>query len=117
MLDGLPKLNRRGAAVAASLQHSIISGFDIDEFGIARAELAEFSAYGSGIAFLVEEFLPLVIGRPPASAAIVPAGDPRIDSRSKRDAVHTRLIPDNALKHRKRETFVQMRHASRSERE
>ena len=100
--------------MAAGLQCSIISGFNIDEFGIARAELAEFSAYGAGLAFLFEEFLPLVIGRPPASAAVVPAGDPRIDSRSKRNAVHTGLIPDNALTDRKRETFVQKHHASLS---
>jgi hypothetical protein len=114
LLDDLPKLSRRGAAVAAGLQRSIIGGFDIDEIGIARAELTKFSADGSGIAFLVEEFLPLVIGRPPASTAIVPAGNPFIDSGSQRNAEHTVLILDNALKHRKRETFVQKHHASRS---
>jgi hypothetical protein len=102
------------AAIFASLQRSITSSFDIDKFGIARAELAEFSAYEPGIAFLVEEFLPFVIGRPPAGAAVIPTGDRCIDSGSKRNAIHTVPILDNALKHRKRETFVQKHQASRS---
>ena len=58
--------------------------FDIDEFSVAWAELAQFSAYRAGIAFLLEEMLPLVIGRPPALAAVIPGSDSRIDSGSKR---------------------------------
>jgi hypothetical protein len=79
-----------------------MNGFDIDEFGIARAELAQFSAYRSGIAFLVEEILPLGIGRPPAVAPVIPAGDPRIDSGSKRNAVHICEMQVNTLKYSKR---------------
>jgi hypothetical protein len=44
--------------------------FDVDNFDIARAEAAQFIAYRSSIAFFVEELLPLVIGRPPAVAAV-----------------------------------------------
>jgi hypothetical protein len=32
------------------------------DFGMARAEVAQFITYWSGIAFLVEERLPVVIG-------------------------------------------------------
>jgi hypothetical protein len=41
----------------------------------------------SGIAFLFEELLPPVIGRPSAVAPVIPACDPLIRSRSKRDAI------------------------------
>jgi hypothetical protein len=37
-------------------------GFDIDDFGNARAELAQFLAYRPCLALLVEELPPLVIG-------------------------------------------------------
>ena len=76
-------------------------GFDIDEFGIARAQLPQFLTYWSGIAFVVEEILPLVICRPPAVAAVIPGGDPCIDSRSKRNAVHAYLMRPNMLNYRK----------------
>jgi hypothetical protein len=51
-----------GATAGPALEYDIMSGFDIDEFGIARAELAQFSAFRSSIAFLVKETLPLGIG-------------------------------------------------------
>jgi len=76
-------------------------GFDIDEFGIARAQLPQFLTYRSGIAFVVEEILPLVICRPAAVAAVIPGGDPCIDSRSKRNAVHAYLMRPNMLNYRK----------------
>ena len=44
-------------------------------------------AYRFGIAFLVEELLSRVIGRPPTPATVVPGGDTRIGPGSKRDAV------------------------------
>ena len=51
----LLKLSTSWAAIAArAVGRNVLSGFDIDEFGIARAELAQFSAYQSGIALLVE---------------------------------------------------------------
>jgi len=65
----------------------VLHRFDVDDFGIARAEDAQFIAYGSGIAFLGEELLPFVVGRPPAVAAVVPTGDPRASSASKCNAV------------------------------
>jgi hypothetical protein len=72
---------------------------------MARAELAQFLAYRSGIAFLVEELLPLVICRPPAVATVKPASDPRIGSGSKRNAVHIYLMPENTLKAGKRQSI------------
>ena len=51
--------------------------FNVDDCAIVRAEAAQLMAYWSGIAFLVEKLLPLVIGRP-AVAADIPAGDPSI---------------------------------------
>jgi hypothetical protein len=60
--------------------------FDVYDFGIARAEAAQSMAYWSGIAFLVEDLLPFVIGRPSAVAAVIPAGDP-CGSGSKCNAV------------------------------
>ena len=80
--------------------------FDIDEFSVAWAELAQFSAYRAGIAFLLEEMLPLVIGRPPALAAVIPGSDSRIDSGSKRYAVHICLIRGNILNYRKLDLFI-----------
>ena len=55
--------------------------------GIARPELAQFVTHWFGVAFLVEELLPLVIGRPPAVAPVIPARDSLVGSRSKRDAI------------------------------
>ena len=43
--------------------------FNIDELGVARAEVAQFMAYGSGIAFLVEKILPLAVVSPPVVAS------------------------------------------------
>jgi hypothetical protein len=42
----------------------------------ARTTAAQFVAHWSGIALFVEDLPPVVIGRPPAAAAVVPAGDP-----------------------------------------
>ena len=85
-----------------AFERNIVSGFDIDEFGIARAELAQVLAYRSGIALFVEETLPLLIGRPPAVAAVIPACYSTIDSRSKRNAIHLLLMPENTLTFSKR---------------
>src|SRR5215470_4750778 len=95
-------------------ERNIASGFDIDEFGVARAEHTQFPADRSGIAFLVEEILPLVVGRPSAVAAVIPASDSSIVSGSKRNAVHTSLMPDNRLKFRKRKAFIQNQRPSRN---
>src|SRR6516165_5366657 len=81
-------------------------GFDIDEFRIARTALAQFAAYRASVAFFCEEMLPLVIGRPPAVAAVIPGGDARIESGSKRNAVHMCLMSANMLIYRKRDPFI-----------
>jgi hypothetical protein len=66
----------------------VLRVFNIDNFGIARAEVAEFAAYSSGIVFAVEQFSLLVISRPLAVAAGVPTGDdPCIRPGAKCDAV------------------------------
>src|SRR5215813_10728411 len=67
--------------------------FDVDGPGVARTAATQFNAYCSGIALLVEELLPLVIGRPPAVAAVIPAGYPRIGSGSKCDAIGHCALP------------------------
>jgi len=41
---------------------------DFDDVGVARAEIAQFIAYWFGVASLLEEPLPFVIGRPSAVA-------------------------------------------------
>src|ERR1700730_16480562 len=65
---------------------------DADHFGNARAQTAQFVTYRFRLALVVEKLLPCVIRRPPALAAVVPAGDPRISPRSKRDAVRHRAL-------------------------
>jgi hypothetical protein len=50
-------------------------------------------AYWSGIAFVVEDLLPVLIGRPATVAAVVPAGDPCIGSGSKCNAVGHNALP------------------------
>jgi hypothetical protein len=60
---------------------------------LARTAAAQLIAYWSGIVFLVEEFLPLVIGRPPAVATVIPASDPRIGSGSKCNATGHCALP------------------------
>jgi hypothetical protein len=66
----------------------VLRVFNIDNFGIARAEVAEFAAHSSGIVFAVEQFSLLVISRPLAVAAGVPTGDdPCIRPGAKCDAV------------------------------
>src|SRR4029077_15082582 len=63
-------------------------------FGIARAEAAQLTAYRPGIAFPFEDLLPVVIGRPPAVTAVIPAGDPCIGPGSKRNAIgHVHSFP------------------------
>ena len=44
--------------------------FDVDGVGVARTAAAQLNTYCFGIALLVEELLPLAIGRPPAVAAV-----------------------------------------------
>jgi hypothetical protein len=52
-----------------------IGRFNIDKLGIARAQIAQVTAYWFGVAFLVEQLLALVVGRPSAVAPVIPAGD------------------------------------------
>ena len=73
--------------------------FDVDDFGVARAQAAQFMAYGAGIVWIVEPLLALMIRRPEATPARIPAGDPRIGSGSKCDAVgHYALLSSRLLR-------------------
>jgi len=66
---------------------AVLFYFDVDDFGIPRAEAAQPTAYGSRIMPFVEELLPLVIGRPKALAAVIPASNRAIGSGSKCNAI------------------------------
>ena len=61
--------------------------FYVDDAGVPRAQAAQFLANGTGIVWVIEPYLTLTIGGPPAIPAGIPAGDPRIGSGSKCDAV------------------------------
>ena len=65
--------------------------FDVDDFGVARAQAAQFMAYGAGIVWIVEPLLALMIRRSEATPAGIPAGDPRIGPGSKCNAVRQLL--------------------------
>jgi hypothetical protein len=65
--------------------------FDVDDFGVARAQAAQFMAYGAGIVWIVEPLLALMIRRSEATPAGLPAGDPRIGPGSKCNAVRQLL--------------------------
>ena len=67
--------------------------FDVDDFGVARAQAAQFMAYGAGIVWIVEPLLALMIRRPEATPAGIPAGDPRIGPGSKCNAVRHSFPP------------------------
>jgi hypothetical protein len=70
------------------VQLTVVPGdFDVDDFGVARAQAAQFMAYGAGIVWIVEPLLARMISGPKATPAGIPAGDPRIGSGSKCDAV------------------------------
>ena len=73
--------------------------FDVDDFGVAWAQAAQFTAYGTGIPWVVEPLLPVMINGPKAIPARIPAGDPRIGSGSKCDAVgHYALLSSRLLR-------------------
>jgi hypothetical protein len=40
----------------------VLSNFDVDDFGIPRAQVVQFAAYSGGIVFVVEHLPPFVIG-------------------------------------------------------
>jgi hypothetical protein len=67
--------------------------FDVDDFGVARAQAAQFMAYGAGIVWIVEPLLARMISGPKATPARIPAGDPRIGPGSKCDAVRHSFPP------------------------
>src|ERR1700731_871406 len=73
--------------------------FDVDVIAVARAQAAQFMAYGSGIPWVVEPLLPVMICGPKAIPARIPAGDPRIGSGSKCDAIgHYALLSSRLLR-------------------
>ena len=59
---------------------------------VARTQTAQFVTYRFRLVLVVEELLPSVVSRPPAAAAIIPAGDRRISLGSKRDGVGHRAL-------------------------
>ena len=65
----------------------VLSEFDVDDAGVPRAQAAQSLANGIGIVWVIELYLPLTIGGPLAISAGIPAGDRRIGSGSKCDAV------------------------------
>jgi hypothetical protein len=68
--------------------------FYFDDAGVPRAQAAQFLANGTGIVLVIEPHLALTISGPPAIPAGIPAGDRRIGSGSKCDAVrHYALLP------------------------
>ena len=67
--------------------------FDVDDFGVARAQAAQFTAHGTGIPWVVEPLLPVMISGPKATPAGIPAGDPRIGPGSKCNAVRHSFPP------------------------
>ena len=44
-------------------RRTILRHFDVDDFGVARAQAAQFMAYGTGIVSVVEPLLALMSGR------------------------------------------------------
>ena len=50
--------------------------FDVDDFGVARAQAAQLTAYGTGIPWVVEPLLPVMISGP--NAQFLPAYQPVI---------------------------------------
>ena len=72
----------------------VLREFYVDDAGVPRAQAAQFLANGTGIVWVIEPYLALTIGGPPAIPAGTPTGDPRIGSGSKCDAVrHYALLP------------------------
>ena len=67
--------------------------FDVDDFGVARAQAPQFTAYGAGIVWIVEPLLARMISGPKATPAGIPAGDPRIGPGSKCNAVRHSFPP------------------------
>jgi hypothetical protein len=65
----------------------VLREFYVDDAGVPRAQAAQFSTNGAGIVWVVETYLALTISGPPAIPAGIPAGDARIGSGSKCDAV------------------------------
>ena len=65
----------------------VLREFYVDDASIPRAQAAQFLANATGIVWVVEPNLALTISRPPAIPASIPAGDTRIRSGSKCDAV------------------------------
>ena len=59
---------------------------------VARTQTAQFVTYRFRLVLVVEELLPGVVSRPPAAAAIIPAGNRRISLGSKRDGVGHRAL-------------------------
>jgi hypothetical protein len=71
----------------------ILREFNVDDVGVPRAQAAQLLANGTGIVWVIEPYLALTIGGPPAIPAGIPAGGPSIGSGSKCDAVRHYALP------------------------
>jgi len=91
------RLNPYGEARIQALPPSkvgvVLRDFDVDDFGITRTQAAQFMAYGAGLVRIIEPLLALMIRRPEATPAGIPAGDPRIGPGSKCNAVRHSFPP------------------------
>ena len=65
----------------------VLREFYVDDAGVPRAQAAQFFANRTGIVRVIEPYLALTISGPSAIPAGIPAGDRRIGSGSKCDAV------------------------------
>ena len=65
----------------------VLREFYVDDSGVPRVQAAQFLANGTGIASRIEPYLALTISGPPAIPAGIPAGNRRIGSGSKCNAV------------------------------
>ena len=65
----------------------VLREFYVDDAGVPRAQAAQFFANRTGIVRVIDPYLALTISGPSAIPGGLPAGDPRIGSGSKCDAV------------------------------
>ena len=95
-----PYCETRGLGSATLTKLTVVPGdFGVDDFGVAWAQATQFTAYGTGIPWVVEPLLSVMISGPKAIPARIPAGDPRIGSGSKCDAVgHYALLSSRLLR-------------------
>jgi hypothetical protein len=76
----------------------LLREFYVDDPGVPRAQAAQFLANGTGIVWVIEPYLALTISGPPAIPAGIPAGDRRIGSGSRCDAVRHHALLSSRIR-------------------